>query len=102
MSEPPQVEPFALPQPSANLTPEEEWEVINTAEFDNNCRGKINAIRQDLITNEAFAYKAIETNVDGVYVRFTEEVNFITVECGHTAQGTPQVSVKIPIPWLES
>lgn len=98
----PQIEPQSLPQPAANLTPEEEWEVINTSTFDTACRNRINAIRQDLIANEAYAYKAIETNVDGVYVKFQEEVNFILVDCGHTAQGEPQVSIKIPVPWLET
>jgi hypothetical protein len=101
MSEP-QVEPQNLPGPGPSLTPEEEWEIINTSTFDQNCRERINSIREDLTHHEAFAYKAIETNVDGVYVKFEEEVNFINVDCGHTAQGEPQVRIRIPIPWLET
>ena len=88
--------------PAEPLTPEQEWEIINTPQFNLSLRKKIQDVRGALADNDAIPTPpGVETNVDGVYVLFYEEGNFLDVSVGKTSEGHPQVVMKIPHVWLE-
>ena len=95
----------APPEPQVmmpvSLTPEQEWEVINTSGFDQALNQKIKKVRASMNTEEVKAPQGVETNVNDVYVKFSEEGAFLDIAVGKNSEGSPQVSMKIPSVWLE-
>jgi hypothetical protein len=84
------------------MTPEEEWEVINTAGFDQAMFAKIKAVRTAMLNAQVEDVAGLITNVQGVYLKFDEEGNFLSIEAGRDNQRNPQVEMKIPSVWLEA
>lgn len=84
------------------MTPEEEWAIINTAGFDTTMFSKIKSVRTAMANAQVEDVAGLITNVQGVYLKFDEEGNFLSIEVGRDSQKQPQVTMKIPSIWLDS
>lgn len=83
------------------MSPEEEWALMNVANFDQAIWAKIKGIRSAMNTAEVKSSNGLVTNVQGVVLAFKEEASFLVIDVGKDGSGKPQATMKVPAIWLE-
>lgn len=85
------------------LSPEDQWAQINYPSFLSAALAKVKAIRDSMESGPAYADEVM-TYLNDVPITFSDGENadsWITVNIGTEHDGTPQVSLKIPLVWVE-
>jgi hypothetical protein len=83
------------------MTPEEQWEIINTASFDTAVFTKIKSVVTAMASAEIEADE-LRTNVNDVPVKFSVEDVMLRIAIGTNTDNSAQVRMEIPAIWLES
>jgi hypothetical protein len=87
----------------ATLTPEEQWAQINYPSFMGAALAKVKEIRDSMINESAYA-DWVTAYLNDVPIKFNDgeaPSDWINVNIGVEHDGMPQVSLKIPLCWVE-
>lgn len=83
------------------MNPDEQWEVINVANFDTALFGKIKGVRSAM-ANAEIETDEIRTNVQDVPIKWAKQGDLLLISVGEDNQGKPLSSLTIPAIWTEA